>query len=117
MAPIKKIKVTILNRSRFRLKVHCVKCNLGKEGDEFEVRNKLVLKLQPGRYKLKLHYDCRNVILETKGNDAIEVGDIPAPCNNQFLGKMVVLNYPVKKTRIYCREQYSVASILEDSQS
>lgn len=114
MTTTKKIKVSIYNRSGQPLKVHCLKCNLGKDGDEFEVRNKSVIKLLPGRYQLILFYDCRNVILKTKGSDAIEVGDIPAPDNNQCQGKIVILNYPEKKTKIYCREQYSVASILSE---
>jgi len=114
MSPIKKAKIIIINRSGLKLYVRLSKS--GQEGTQnYEVKNRSVFRLHPARYKILLYYDCRTLVLETKGESALEVGDMPAPCNNKFLAKMVVLNFPRKTTKIVCREQVSVASILEKS--
>lgn len=109
---MKKKRIVIVNRGKRTLHLLCKKCRIpGK--DKYMVRNRLVLKLLPGEYNLQVYYSDRAVVLESSMNGHLKVEDIVSPLDNRFMGKHILLPDSIRKIKITCREQYSVASIVE----
>lgn len=92
--------------------MQCRNCGLS-ESEIFEVKKRSVLRLEPGRYTINVHYDLANIEVSSNLNGMLEVGDIPSPANDRFRAKVLVLNYPDKPVRIVCNEKISIASLIE----
>lgn len=109
---MKKRRIVIVNRGKRNLHLLCKKCRIpGK--DTFIVRNRKVLKLLPGEYNLQVYYSDRAVVLESNMNGNLEVEDVVSPHDSRFMGKRISLPESIQKLKITCREQFSVASIVE----
>ncbi len=109
---MKKSRIVFINRSRLNLHIECKNCGVS-DLNYFAVKRKAAIKLIPGRYHLKLYYDCSNIEITSNLNGLLEVGDIAAPCNEKFKGKMIVLNHSAKKVRIVCNNKISIAGLVE----
>jgi len=105
-------KITIINKAGIPLYVECDNCGT-EERKNFTVKRRATLRRPVDRYQFKLYYDCRSLVLETRGSNMIEADKIPAPCNPGFQGKLVVINYAEKAVRITCNEVLSVSNIIE----
>jgi len=109
---MKKRKIVIVNRGKRTLHLFCKKCKLPGQ-DKFMVRNRKVLKLLPGDYNLEVFYSDRTVVLESSMDGDIQVEDVISNKDNRFMGKRILLSDSINKLKITCKEQLSVASIVE----
>lgn len=109
---MKKKRIVVVNRGKRPLHLLCRKCRIPSK-DKYMVKKRKVLKLQPGTYNMQLFYTDRAVLLESSLNGNLEVEDVVSPLDNRFMGKHIVLPESIHKVKITCREQFSVASILE----
>lgn len=112
MLPQKKRKIVIVNRGKRHLHVHGITGGLrGK--DKIMVRSRKVFRPGPGKHTFHFFYDDRTVLLDTPLNGNIKVKDIVSPLDNRFMGKGITLPDDIASLKITCREQFSIASIVE----
>jgi hypothetical protein len=109
---MKKRKIVILNRGKSLLHLHFRKGDLpGKE--TLQVRHRKVIRPGSGKYTLHFFYADRTVILETSENGKARVEEVVSPLDNRYMGKRITLPGDLYHLKITCREQFSIASIVE----
>lgn len=111
---MKKIRIVIVNRGKRKLSLLCERCRVPGT-DRFEIRNRKVLKLLPGEYRLKAFYSNRSVVIESRVFEGIHMEDIVSHSDSRIVGKKITFSGAGKKIKIACNEQYPIASIIEGS--
>jgi len=109
---MKKRKIVIVNRGKCQLHLHVIKDGLPAK-DKTLVRFRKVFRPGPGKHTLHLFYDGRTVLLDTSLDLKTEVEEIVSPLDNRYMGKAITLPGDITSLKITCREQFSIASIVE----
>ncbi|MDF1571308.1 MAG: hypothetical protein P1P82_06795 [Bacteroidales bacterium] len=101
-----------MNRGKSHLHLHYLNGGLpGK--DKILVRSRKVFRPGPGKHTLHFFYDDRTVLLDAPPGGNIHVEDIVSPLDNRYMGKSITLPGDIARMKITCREQFSIASIIE----
>jgi hypothetical protein len=109
---MKKRKIIILNRGRSLLHLH-YRLSGQKEKETFQVRSRKVIHPGKGTCTLHFFYEGRTVILESSVNGMVEVEDVASPLDNRYMGRRIKLPGELNRLKVVCREQLSIASIVE----
>ncbi len=109
---MKKSRIVIVNRGKRKLSLLCERCRVPGT-DRIEVRNRKVLKLRTGGYRLKAFYSNRSVVIESRVIEELHLEDVVAHFDSRIVGKQIAFSGAVKKCKIVCNEQYPIASIVE----
>lgn len=112
MLPQKKRKIVIVNLGKGHLHLHSIKDG-PTATDKIMVRSRKVFRPGPGKHTFHFFYDDRTVLLDTPLNGNIKVKDIVSPLDNRFMGKSITLPDEFNRLKVTCREQFSIASIVE----
>ena len=110
---MKKKRITFINRGKGTLFLELLARDLTSK-ETLEIKNRKVFKLSPGKHRFNVYFKDRTVALESSLNGTMEVREIPSPLNDSHSAKQISLVVSDRRIKIYCNEQISVTSIIEE---